>query len=110
MIPHQKDAVMNKHISQWKKSGLTQIAYCNEHGIKPHVFSYYKAKLQSDSSSLSSKLIPVSLISSDSVLSESSVDSNAITLFHSNGFRVEVNAKTSLAALKPLLDLVRAVT
>jgi|GEM_PF-4827199 len=51
MIPHQKDAVMKEHISQWKKSGLTQVAYCNEHGVKPHIFSYYKAKLDQAESS-----------------------------------------------------------
>jgi hypothetical protein len=28
----------------WKASGLTQVAYCQQHAIKPHIFSYYKKK------------------------------------------------------------------
>lgn len=110
MIPPQKDAVMKEHISQWKKSGLTQIAYCNEHNIKPHIFSYYKAKLtQTDSAPLPSELIPVNLISTDSELAKSADNSDTIRLTHANGFSIEINAKTSLSVLKPLLDLVRSV-
>ena len=110
MSPHQKDTVMKEHISQWKRSGLTQIAYCNEHGIKPHIFSYYKGKLnQVDSSRNSSGLIPVALISSDSTLSKSAVGSDSVKLSHSNGFSIEVKVGTELSSLKPLLDLVRSV-
>ena len=110
MSPHQKYAVMKEHISQWKRSGLTQIAYCNEHGIKPHIFSYYKGKLnQVDSSRNSSGLIPVELIPSDSTLSKSAVGSGSVKLSHTNGFSIEVKAGTELSSLKPLLDLVRSV-
>jgi len=113
MIPHQKDAVMKEHISQWKKSGLTQIAYCNEHGVKPHIFSYYKAKLdQAESSLPSNKLIPVKLISTNSALAKlaDNSDTDTITLSHTNGFSIEVNTGTALSSLKPLLDLVRSVS
>jgi len=106
-----KDTVMKEHVSQWKASGLTQIAYCNEHDIKPHIFSYYKGKLnQVDSSRNSSGLIPVALISSDSTLSKSAVGSDIIKLSHTNGFSVEVKVGSELSSLKPLLDLVRSVS
>jgi hypothetical protein len=36
MSPYQNHATMQGHIAQWQASELTQAAYCNEHGIKPH--------------------------------------------------------------------------
>jgi hypothetical protein len=44
MSPYQNHATMHGHIAQWQASDLTQAAYCKEHGIKPHIFSYYKKK------------------------------------------------------------------
>ena len=110
MSPHQKDAIMQAHISQWKTSGLTQVAYCNEHGIKPHIFSYYKGKLsQAVSSQHSSSLVPVKLISNASPLSALAAHTETITLSHTNGFSLEVKTCDDLSSLKPLLDLVRSV-
>ena len=47
MSPYQNHATMQGHIAQWQASDLTQAAYCKEHGIKPHIFSYYKKKFSS---------------------------------------------------------------
>lgn len=112
MVPHQKDAVMRSHLSRWKTSGLTQIAYCNQHDIKPHVFSYYKSKLsQGDggSEALSSSLVPVGLLSSNTPLTKQATDSSLIKISHSNGFSIEVKTCSELSSLKPLLDLLRSI-
>ncbi|MCK4840417.1 MAG: hypothetical protein KAT04_00890 [Methylococcales bacterium] len=112
MIPHQKDAVMKLHILRWKSSRLTQIAYCNQHDIKPHIFSYYKGKLsQGDGGSepLSSSLVPVELLSSNAPLTKQATDSDLIKISHSNGFSIEVKACSELSSLKPLLDLLRSI-
>jgi hypothetical protein len=112
MVPHQKDAVMKSHISQWKSSGLTQIAYCNQHDIKPHIFSYYKGKLSqasSDSERLSSSLVPVELLSSNASLTKKAMGSDLITISHSNGFSIEIERSSELLSLKPLLDLLRSI-
>lgn len=112
MVPHQKDAVMKLHISRWESSGLTQIAYCNQHDIKPHIFSYYKGKLSLDDSDLeaaSSSLVPVELISSNTSLTTQAMDSSLIKISHSNGFSIEVKTCSDLSSLKPLLDLLRSI-
>jgi len=31
-------------ISDWEQSGLTQNAYCHQHDIKKHIFTYYRNK------------------------------------------------------------------
>ena len=112
MVPHQKDAVMKSHLSRWKSSGLTQIAYCNQHGIKTHVFSYYKGKLsQGDVGSevLSNSLVPVEILSSNTPLTKQTRGSDLIKISHSNGFSIEVKTCSELSTLKPLLDLVRSI-
>jgi len=32
------------HVSQWRDSGLSQAAYCRQHGLCQNGFSYYKRK------------------------------------------------------------------
>ena len=115
MSPYQNHATMQGHIAQWQASDLTQAAYCKEHGIKPHIFSYYKKKFSSDSeiAKQSSQLIPVKLVadeaSPDSNLSSSS-GSGVLRLTHANGFSLEINSYTDMASLKPLLELLRSVS
>ena len=64
MSPYQDHAVIQSHLSRWQVSGLTQAAYCQEHGIKPHIFSYYKKKFSEKAvpSKRSSQLIPAKLV------------------------------------------------
>ena len=115
MSPYQDHAAMQGHITQWQASDLTQAAYCKEHGIKPHLFSYYKKKFSSDSALAkhSSQLITVKLVADDtshgSNLSSFS-GSGVIRLNHANGFNLEINSHTDMAFLKPLLELLRSVS
>ena len=115
MSPYQNHATMQGHIAQWQASDLTQAAYCKEHGIKPHIFSYYKKKFSSDSAvaKQSSQLIPVKLVADDAPLVSnlsSSSGSGVIRLTHANGFSLEINSHTDMASLKPLLELLRSVS
>ena len=45
-----------QHIDQWKGSGLTQTAYCRQHGLKLHCFIYSRRKYRCKDPS------PVSLV------------------------------------------------
>ena len=115
MIPYQNHATMQGHISQWQASDLTHAAYCKEHGIKPHIFSYYKRKFSSDSevAKQSSQLIPVKFVADDASLGSnisSSSSSDVIRLTHANGFSLDINPYADMAFLKPLLELLRSVS
>ena len=37
-----KRRIWQSHIARWQQSGLNQAAYCREHGLKPHQFTYWK--------------------------------------------------------------------
>ena len=95
MSPYQNHATMHGHIAQWQASDLTQTAYCKEHGIKPHIFSYYKKKFCSASqvANPSGQLVPVKLVADDaplvSTLSSSS-GLGVIRLTHANGFSLDI--------------------
>jgi hypothetical protein len=115
MSPYQNHAAMQSHIEQWQSSSLSQAAYCKEHGIKPHIFSYYKKKFSSDSevAKYSSHLIPVKLVANDAPLGSnlsSSSGPGVLRLTHANGFSLEINSHIDMASLKPLLELLRSVS
>ena len=116
MSPYQNHATMHGHIAQWQASDLTQAAYCKEHGIKPHIFSYYKKKFRSASqvANPSGQLIPVKLVADDDATLSSNLSSSSgsdvIRLTHANGFSLEINSHTDMASLKPLLELLRSVS
>jgi hypothetical protein len=112
MIPHQNDAAMQAHITKWRSSNLTQAAYCKRHGIKPHVFGYYKKKfgLAADPKSRTVALIPVNLVSADDInVPKISPAVSVIKINHANGFSLEFYPGTGLDYLKPLLELVSAI-
>jgi len=115
MSPYQNHATMQGHIAQWQASDLTQAAYCKEHGIKAHIFSYYKKKFSSDSAAVkhANQLIPVKLVANDAPLGSnlsSTSSSGVLRLTHANGFSLEINSYTDMASLKPLLEVLRSVS
>lgn len=115
MRPYQNHATMQGHIAQWQASNLSHTGYCKEHGIKPHIFSYYKKKFSSDSAVAkhSSQLISVKLIADDASPGSNllpSSGSGVLRLTHANGFSLDINPYADMASLKPLLELLRAVS
>ncbi|OQK15371.1 hypothetical protein AU255_07515 [Methyloprofundus sedimenti] len=110
MSPSQNKAAMQEHIPQWQASRLTQAEYCKVHDIKPHIFSYYKKKFGSASSSVqqTSQLVPVKFVAEDNLSGPRL--SSVIKVTHTNGFSLEIQANTELSILKPLLELVRSIS
>jgi hypothetical protein len=40
----------NAHLTAWQGSGLSQAAYCVQHGLKPATFGYWRGKQRKDAS------------------------------------------------------------
>ena len=40
----KKRSFWKQHIEDWRSSGLTQIAYCHQHELRPHQFTYWKKR------------------------------------------------------------------
>ena len=104
---NSKDASMKQHIEACQASNLSQAAYCQQHDIPSHIFSYYRKKLGYVSSSKpvssNNQLIPVNLLAK-------SVNSESIKISHTNGFSLEINSDSDLNQLKSILELLRTVS
>ena len=105
MIAHEKDSVMKRHLEQWKASGSTQTAYCRQHRIAIHNFSYYKKKLgygivHSDRGG--NQLIPIEVLPEP-------CRRESIRISHDNGFSLEIYPTANLAEIKPVLELLRSL-
>ncbi len=115
MSPYQNHAAMQGHIEQWQASSLSQSEYCKEHGIKPHILSYYKRKFSSSAKQLlsakqSSQLVPVNLLTDDSLSAIGSSGCDVLRLTHANGFSLDINPHVDMVFLKPLLELLKSVS
>jgi hypothetical protein len=106
---YQNHAAMQGHIAQWQASSLSQAEYCKEHGIKPHILSYYKKKFSSLAKQ-SSQLVPVTLLVEEPYSAIGSSACNVLKLTHANGFSLDINPHADMASLKPLLELLRSVS
>lgn len=45
---NQNHQFWRDHLAQWRNANVSQQAYCREHQLCPHKFSYYKRSLASD--------------------------------------------------------------
>ncbi|HYQ92636.1 MAG TPA: hypothetical protein VES89_11340 [Candidatus Competibacteraceae bacterium] len=43
----ERRAYWQEHLTQWHASGLTQVAYCHQHGLNRDQFGYWKKRLLS---------------------------------------------------------------
>jgi len=104
---NSKDASMKQHIEACQSSNLSQAAYCQQHDIPPHIFSYYKKKLGYVTSpkpvSSKSQLIPVNLL-------DKANHSGQIKISHTNGFSLEIHSDIDLKQIKSVLELLRTVS
>ena len=107
MSYHSKDASMKQHIEACQTSNLSQAAYCQQHDIPSHIFSYYRKKLgyvvSSKPASNNNQLIPINLFAE-------CFDSGPIKISHTNGFSLEIHSDTNLNQIKPVLELLRTVS
>lgn len=55
-----KSEIWQKHISDWKGSGLTQLEFCKTNNLKAHNFTYWKKQLTINNDQ-PKKMIPVSI-------------------------------------------------
>lgn len=58
-----KEDFWQQHIAAWKKSGLSQQAFCQQHDIKPHNLHYWRKRLAA-SVDQPKALIPINVIRS----------------------------------------------
>lgn len=107
------------HIQAWRRSGLTQVGYCDKHGLGTKSFGRWKSKLSKSAAAKPAspsvtddtavkKLIPVNIIDEHPGLSDQTQPlqaTTAILLRVAGTFEIDVLPDFNAAALKRLIQV-----
>ncbi len=89
-----------RHVEQWRTSGLTRSAYCQQHGLTVHAFGYWIKRHRTDASADSQALtlVPVKAMNQHGALLPSD-----LILHCPNGSKLHLPSTTPAAWLGALL-------
>ena len=91
-----KQSEMYKQIADWRSSGLSQKAYCQEQGIKLATFSYWIKKQKDEQTSQNQEgFIPLKAASKN----------ESYRIVYPNGVVLEASKGSSLSELQQLIQL-----
>lgn len=86
------------HIDGWQRSGLSQAAYCRQHGLNANSFTGRLSEYRKKTDSATPKLIPVQ------VKADEEPSSTINLVFTTNNCRLELPATVSAQWLADLLQ------
>lgn len=93
-----------EHVSTWSKSGLTQSAYCRQHGINAALLSAWVVRVRKGSEELAhpgATLVPL-MVESDDV--KCTANQVAIVVEHKSGWQLHLSHDTQAIWLGDLLS------
>lgn len=88
-----------EHISGWKTSGLTQLAYCEQHAISYQSFIYQHNRMNSQSKKTSFNFIEAK--SSEKDLSQTMI----LQMVLPNGIRLGIGSAVNASVLEAVLTV-----
>ena len=89
------------HLGQWQQSGLSQLAYCRKHQLKPHRFYYWRRRILRPQTDVS--FLPVTLSA------DPARQLQLVRILMPNGCALELEGKTEPEQLARLLTVVAAL-
>ena len=96
-----KRSFWEHHLEQWRQSGLSQLAYCREHQLKPHRFYYWRRRFLKPQADVS--FLPVTL-PADSIRQP-----QLVRILMPNGCVLELEGRAEPEQLKRLVNIVAAL-
>ena len=101
------------HIKAWSESGLTQRAYCQEHGLPEAQFSHWKPRLRNKGQRQRPKarVVPVKVIEETTIgtargeVRGAASDAGELALVFGNGLRLEISEGFDAATLRRVLEV-----
>lgn len=100
--PESPSALWGQHIQNWQKTELSQSAYCRDHGLNYHRFTYWRRKFANQSSPARHSIQRSGFIP---VKSCTSVDAQSLTATLPNGVLLQGITVSNLSVVKQLLGL-----
>ncbi len=101
----QKYRYWQEHLEHWRQSGLSQAEYCRQNGLTPRRWNYWKKSIARKIPGAGVSFVPVQLSSSLPV----PVTKSNLSLFTSNGYKVEVGIGFDPITLKQLILTVQSL-
>ena len=99
--PTQQRSFWEHHIGQWRNSGLSQLAYCRKHDIKPHRFYYWRRRIVKSQPDVS--FLPVTLPA------DIPQRSQLMRILMPNGCVLELEGRAEPDQLARLMNIVAAL-
>lgn len=78
-----------KHLERWERSGLTQVAYCAQQGLRAKTFSRWRSKVASKTEP-ASKAAPITLIPISVETRATRTTPGIVSLHSPGGWRIEL--------------------
>lgn len=103
--PHQ---FYQKHLTNWKSTGLSQAEYCRRNGLVRHRFGYWKRKLFKDEGQVQFAVLPVSLSEQSVPFIRDNV-SSPLRLMVDARFSLEIPEQFSQDTLKKVLQVLQVL-
>ena len=98
--PSELKRFWSEHIDAWRVTDLTQRAYCQQHGLPVHRFSYWKRKLTDTNE-------PISDVQGFVQLSPMAMSHSTLNLQLPNQLRIEGITSDNLYLVKQLTELLQ---
>ena len=93
-----KADVWKGHLAAWRSSGLTQVAYCKQHGLSLAGFGYWRRTL--GNAAVSSALVPI-------VIGEAGARDEAIEVRLPNGLQARLPTGMAPSQWAPVIRALR---
>ena len=104
-IIEKRRALWKKHIESWRSSGMTQTAYCIEHELKGHQFSYWKKRFVQTESGIT--FVPVKI--QRNLHSKASASSATMRLIFGGDVAIEIEPDFDSRFLRRLIATLRSL-
>ncbi len=101
----QKRTCWKQHIESWRSSGLTQTAYCQQHGLKPHQFAYWKKRFVQTDNGIT--FVPVKI--NGSLRPAAGIRSGSLRLIVNPDLQIEIRPDFDPALLRRLIVTLRSL-
>ena len=92
----EKRRYWQKHIESQQASGLTQVAYCTQHHLKPGAFGYWKAQFAPKARS--NRLLPLMI-----------QQGSMVSIYAPGGIRIEASLDAAVQLLPSILARAEAI-
>jgi hypothetical protein len=102
----KKRSFWRQHIEDWRSSGLTQIAYCRQHELRSHQFTYWKKRFVQTGTGIT--FVPLKIRSTvQTAFGQGSLSMLRLTV--GRDFQIEIGPDFDSHLLRRLITTLRTV-